>query len=186
MTSLRFAKVPCALKIVRFPTAMAASSRSSLKMTNLGADPNGNASRNCCTIPGQSNGTATFNLASATVTFAWATYTEQQGRGVEIEATVKGCDSCVWAQTVSGPDIKGGTKAVRARSRSAKISVYRRRHSSQRLVWPAREVVRTSQPQFYKYDKRNRGQYLRCKWLTHLGFTDFSSHGRFIRDSNTK
>jgi hypothetical protein len=60
---------------------------------------------------GQSSGTATFNLGGATVTFSWTTYTEPQGRGVEIEATVKGCDSCVWAQTVSGPDIKGGTKA---------------------------------------------------------------------------
>jgi hypothetical protein len=60
---------------------------------------------------GQSSGTATFNLSGATVAFSWATYTEPQGRGVEIEATVKGCDSCVWAQTVSGPDIKGGVKA---------------------------------------------------------------------------
>lgn len=60
---------------------------------------------------GQSSGGATFNLSGATVTFNWATYTEPQGRGVEIEATVKGCDGCVWAQTVSGPDIKGGVKA---------------------------------------------------------------------------
>jgi RHS repeat-associated protein len=62
---------------------------------------------------GKSTGMATFNLGGVPVDFRWATYGEADGigGGVLITATPRGCDTCVWAQTVSGSDIKGGTKA---------------------------------------------------------------------------
>lgn len=60
---------------------------------------------------GQSSGSATFNLGGTPVKFSWETYSEPEGSGVKIEATPEGCNNCVWAQTVSGRDIKGGAKA---------------------------------------------------------------------------
>ncbi len=57
---------------------------------------------------GQASGSVTFNLGDTAVTFAWVT--DQSAGGVQIAATPAGCDSCVWAQTVSGTAIPGGTK----------------------------------------------------------------------------
>jgi hypothetical protein len=59
---------------------------------------------------GQASGTATFNLGGVTVKFTWQV--DQDRGGVDITATPSGCDSCKWAQTVSGTGVdQGGTKA---------------------------------------------------------------------------
>lgn len=77
----------------------------------LPQNDNSGATQNQSQGAGQASGTVTFNFNGFTVTFSWTTFTEPQGSGVEIEATVNRCDSCMWAQTVSGSGIKGGTMA---------------------------------------------------------------------------
>ena len=58
---------------------------------------------------GQNSGNLTFDLGGVAVKFTWDVI--QSEGGVDITATPAGCDSCEWAQTVSGTGVAGGTKA---------------------------------------------------------------------------